>query len=131
MAEFIGDVIVRIVTIGRVIVTIAVSIVERSQIIGNAFRVVGGTDGRPVSDDGGDFFSITGLEIGKELIHLSAGNLKDFIPLSTSFRCDGGLTVNSQRAGVVVVTNLTETQSGTLQLVVDVNTSDPKGASEQ
>ncbi|KWW24821.1 MAG: hypothetical protein F082_1424 [bacterium F082] len=138
VAEFIVDVVVRIVTFFGVVFTVTIGIVEGSQIVGNAFRVVVGTRGGPILDDGRNLitifqFGLTArvVNIGEELIHFGAGDLEDLIPFGASLRGDGCSTINGQRTSVVVVTDLTETQGSALQLVIDVDTSNPQGASEQ
>ena len=136
VAEFVGDVIVRIVTIFRIIFTITIGIVEGSQIVGNAFRVILGTGSRPILDDVWNFSIVASLIIGKEFVHLGTGNLKDLIPLGAGFRSDRGFTFNSQRACPEIVTTievgtLAETNGSALQLVIDVDTSNPQGAGKQ
>ncbi len=131
VAEFVGNVIVGIVTVFGLILTITVGIVEGGQILGNAVRVFARTGSRPILNDGRNVFRIASLIVGEEFVNLSTGDLVNLIPLGASLGSDGGLAVDSQRASVVVITDLTETQGGALQLVVDVDTSNPKGAGKQ
>ena len=131
VAEFVGDVVVRIVTIFRDILTVAVCIIERSQVVGDAIWVFSGTRGRPILDDRRDVGRVAVLVVHKELVHFGTGDLEDLVPTGTGLRRDAGHAVDSQRASVVVVTDLTETQGGALQLVIDVDTGDPQRTGEQ
>ena len=136
VAEFIGNVIVRIVTLCGVILAITVSIVERSQIVSDVVRVTYfmiGVSG-PVLDDGRNHGGVNRtifIPIREELVNLSAGDLENLIPTSTGFGSNGGLAIDGQRTREVVVTNLTETQGGALQLVINVDTGNPKGTGIQ
>ena len=134
VAEFVRDVVVRIVTFFGAIQAITVGIVERSQVLGDALGVFIARMGRPILDDGRDsvtVFQLAIFEVAKEFVNLCAGNLEDLIPTSAGSIRNGGLAVDGQRTSKVVVTYLTETQGSALQLVVDVDTGNPQGTGKQ
>ena len=97
----------------------------------DTFRVIGTGMGRPVLDDGRDVVFLTLGEVVEELVDLSTGNLEDLVPSGAGGVVNRGSAINGQRTGVVVVTDLTETQGGALQLVVDVDTGNPQGTGVQ
>ena len=78
VAKLVGNVVVGIVTFLRFIFTVTIGIIERSQILGDAFRVVVATSGRPVGDDGRDFVlnSITATK-DKRLLKMNIFYIKE------------------------------------------------------
>ena len=86
--------------------------------------------GRPFQDAVGNDVAVLlvdpiTVEVQQELIHLSTGDLEDTVPLGAGNIVNSG-TRDGQRSRPEVVTILAETDGSTFQLVVDVNTSNPK-----
>ena len=122
--EVVVHIIIRIVTVFRIIFTIFVHILERSQEIGISGITVGG----PVSDAGRHHIA-RGVIAGNMLVNLSTGDLEMLVEFDThvlSRTC----TDKFQRTGPVVVTFLSETDSSQFQLTVGVMSTNPQCGAE-
>ena len=122
--EVIVNVIIRIVTIFRIIDTVVIDILKRSKVVGITFV----TMCRPVGNACGHH--ITGGVIGIDmLVNLGTGDFEVFIEFDTHGLCRAG-TGDLQRTGPVVVTDLSETHGGQFQLTVGVFTTNPQCGAE-
>ena len=137
VAEFVVEVVVRIVTVFRFIFTTTISVIERSQIVSDAFRVTIHRVSGPLFDNRRNLVIGSRVAtVGEELVDFSTGNLEELVPSGAGGILNGGSAIDSQRTCPEVVTTLevgalAETHGGALQLVVDVDTGDPKGTGIQ
>ena len=141
-AEVVVEVVVRIVAIVGIVDTVIVSIIERSKVAGEVFTAV--ALGRPIEDNLSEVFTgiadhgnrmvsvlVNGiLKVIHEGENLSLGDDVVLVIIVTDGKVDRGRTVDFQRAGPVVITFRTETESGNTQLGVDVITTNPQSGAE-
>ena len=139
-AEVIVKIVVGIVAVCRIILQVAIGIIERSK---EACEVIALALSRPVGDNIGYILlkmvginerhtvaSIIG-EMGLECKHFCLGNDPVLIISIADRQVGGSSTVNLDGARPIVVTFRTETQSGKTQLVVNIRTTNPKSSAVQ
>ncbi|MDY6372777.1 MAG: hypothetical protein SPL12_10860 [Bacteroidales bacterium] len=136
-AKVIVEIVIRIVSVIRIIDTIAVSIIERGQIAGQIFTL---TTGRPVKDDIRNILlrirvlDHSGVEIGEVLFqsqNLGLGNNPVLVVGITDGEINGSCTIDLEGTRPEVIALGTETESSDTNLVINVRTTNPQSSTEQ
>ena len=122
--EVVVDVIVRVVTVFRIIDAVVVDILEGSEEVGVTLIAMGG----PVGDAGRHH--ISGSVIAGDMsVNLGTGDFEEFVEFDTHGLCRAG-TRGFQGACPIVVTDLSESHGGQFQLAIDVKTTNPQTGTE-